>query len=212
MREFPLTLALAAQVPGCSKGVRDPGVLGSCTSGRGEYLPFITDGFVSLVGGGVQVPVKILRDTGASETFVLQSVFPFSPVSDTGTRILVCGIGLNTFAVPLHRLVLQWDLVQGEVVVGVRPSLPVEGVSVILGNNLAGARVWGDAPPSLVVCPEPALSETPDHCERCFPEVFSACVVTRSMSCAVSPEDVTPEVVASSSASVPLFVWSGCSF
>ena len=98
--------ALAAQAPGCSKGVRDPGVLGSCTSGRGEYLPFITDGFFSLVGGGVQVLVKILRDTGASETFVLQSVLPFSPVSDTGTRILVCGIGLNTFAVPLHRLVL----------------------------------------------------------------------------------------------------------
>ena len=68
-----------------------------------------------------------------------------------------------------------------------RPFLPVEGVSVIWGNNLAGAPVWGDASPSLVVCPDPATSGPPDHCEQCFPDVFSACVVPRSMSCAVPP-------------------------
>ncbi len=28
--------------------------------------------------------------------------------------------------------------------VGVRPSLPVEGVDIIMGNNLAGGRVWPD--------------------------------------------------------------------
>ena len=58
----------------------------------GDCLPFITDGFVSLVGGKVQVPVRVLRDTGASETFVLQSVLPFSAGSDTGTCMLVRGL------------------------------------------------------------------------------------------------------------------------
>ncbi|XP_060887967.1 uncharacterized protein LOC132958901 [Labrus mixtus] len=33
---------------------------------------------------------------------------------------------------------------------GVRNSLPMEGVDVILGNDLSGARVWKDDPPSLV--------------------------------------------------------------
>lgn len=40
--------------------------------------------------------------------------------------------------VPLHKVHLTSDLVIGEVVVGVRPSLPVPGVEVILGNDLAG--------------------------------------------------------------------------
>lgn len=40
------------------------------------FAPFITDGFVSLVGAEDRVPVQILRDTGASETFILESAIP----------------------------------------------------------------------------------------------------------------------------------------
>ena len=54
--------------------------------------------------------------------------------------MLVRGMGLDTLTVPLHRLVLQSDLVCGKVMAGVRPFLPVEGLSVILVNDLAGAR------------------------------------------------------------------------
>lgn len=39
-----------------------------------DYLPFITEGFVSMLGSKNLVPVKILRDTGASESSVLESV------------------------------------------------------------------------------------------------------------------------------------------
>lgn len=39
-----------------------------------DYLPFITEGFVSLLGSNDLVPVKILRDTGASKSIVLESV------------------------------------------------------------------------------------------------------------------------------------------
>ncbi len=65
-------------------------------------------------------------------------MLPFSTESYTGSNVLIWGIGLNVMSVPLHKLVLQSDLIQGEVEVSVCSCLPVEGVQVILGNDLAG--------------------------------------------------------------------------
>lgn len=146
------------------------------------YLPFITEGFVSMLGSKNLVPVKILRDTGASESFVLESVLPFSAETDSGNSVLIRGIGLNNLSVPLHKLILDCGLVKGDVVVGVRPSLPIEGIDVILGNNLAGERVWPVVFPSLVVSTKPSIVGIPDESAQSFPAVFSAGAVTRSMS------------------------------
>ncbi|KAL2094752.1 hypothetical protein ACEWY4_009471 [Coilia grayii] len=142
-----------------------------------SYLPFITDGCVFFPGQPT-VPVKILRDTGAVDSFILQSVLPFNEQSYTGESVLIRGIGLNTVSVPLHRLHIQSDFVQGEVIIGVRPALPVEGVHVILGNGIAGCRVWGDVP-APVVCDSPIAAD-------CVPstELNSSCAVTRSRSAA----------------------------
>ena len=46
--------------------------------------------------------------------------------------------------VPLHKVNLVSDLVTGSVVVGSRPTLPIKGVSLLLGNNLAGGKVVAD--------------------------------------------------------------------
>nr|XP_055071458.1 uncharacterized protein LOC129451930 [Misgurnus anguillicaudatus] len=146
-----------------------------------HFAPFITQGFVSLTKSEEKVPVKILRDTGSSESFILQSVLPFSEVSSEGRDVLIKGIGLNTLSVPLHRVNLTSELVCGEVTLGVRPSLPVDGVMVILGNNLAGGRVWREVIPPPVVVPTP-LTEKSDALKQKFPEVFTSCVVTRSKS------------------------------
>ncbi|TKS65190.1 Retrovirus-related Pol polyprotein [Collichthys lucidus] len=64
--------------------------------------------------------------------------------TDTGGCIPVRGMGLTTLFVPIHKMFLSCDLVQGKVEVGVRPKLPVEGVDIILGNDLAGHRLWPD--------------------------------------------------------------------
>lgn len=65
---------------------------------------------------------------------------------------MIRGIGLQTLFVPLHRVKLTSELVCGEVTLGVRPYLPVDGVMIILGNNLAGGRLWQDViPPPVVV-------------------------------------------------------------
>ena len=43
--------------------------------------------------------------------------------------------------VPLHNVVLSSVLVSGEVVLGVCPEFPIDGVSLIFGNDLAGPWV-----------------------------------------------------------------------
>ncbi len=48
-----------------------------------SYSPFITEGCVSLVGEN-KIPVKILRDTGSMDSFILESVLQFSSQSHTG--------------------------------------------------------------------------------------------------------------------------------
>lgn len=79
--------------------------------------------------------------------------------------------------VPLHAIHLDSELVKGCVVVGVSPQFPIDGVSVILGNDLAGGQVLLN--PEVTAVP---LSECPDDLEQKFPEVFSVCAVTRTMS------------------------------
>lgn len=174
----------------CSVGASERnGGPDSVVPGGSGYFPFVTDGLVSLVGSSNQVPVKILRDTGASESFILKSVLPFSADSSTGNNVLVRGIGLQVVSVPLHRINLQSDLVQGEVSIAVRPSLPIEGVHLLLGNNLAGERVWRDVLPPVIVNNVPSIPADSDVGGQNL-TVFTACAVTRAMSRA-SNDDVS---------------------
>jgi hypothetical protein len=50
---------------------------------------------------------------------------------------------------------LEFDLVSGSIIVGVRPSLPMKGVSFILGNDLKEVKVV----PNPVICKEPRVEE-----------------------------------------------------
>jgi len=134
---------------------------------------------VSLPNSESKILVKILRDTGSSESFILESVLPFSEVSSERRTVLIRGIRLNILSVPLHRVHLTSDLICGEVSLGVCPSLPVDGVAVILGNSLAGGRVWQEVIPPPEVVPIP-VTENTNNLHQNFPEIFTACVVTRA--------------------------------
>ena len=52
-----------------------------------------------------------------------------------------------------------------------RHALPVDGVEMILGNDLAGGAVWANVPPPLVTA-RPLLAGARDDSGRRFPEVF----------------------------------------
>ena len=100
-----------------------------------------------------------------------------------GLFIPILGMGLNVLQVPLHKMMLFSVLFQGEVAVGVRPALPINGVTMILGNDIAGSRVWADGAPPAIVAPVPLVSIKPDKSETEYPDGFTACAVTRAMKC-----------------------------
>ena len=58
-----------------------------------------------------------------------------------GTRVLIQGVELDVRNFSLQQVILQSELVSGLFIVGVRPTLLVEGISLILGNDLSGGKV-----------------------------------------------------------------------
>ena len=143
-----------------------------------NYKPFISEGVVSLVGDeNSSQKVKILRDTGATQSLMLDSVLPLTENSFTGANVLISGVEMGVLEVPLHEVNIKSSLINGNIVIGMRPSLPVEGISLILGNDLAGERVMVD--PRVVE--KPRDDEKTERLAEKFPGIFPASVVTRSM-------------------------------
>ena len=143
-----------------------------------NYKPFISEGVVSLVGDeNSSQKVKILRDTGATQSLMLDSVLPLTENSFTGANVLISGVEMGVLEVPLYEVNIKSSLINGKIVIGMRPCLPVEGISLILGNDLAGERVMVD--PRVVE--KPRVNEKTERLAEKFPGIFPASVVTRSM-------------------------------
>ena len=143
-----------------------------------NYKPFISEGVVSLVGDeNSSQKVKILRDTGATQSLMLDSVLPLTENSFTGANVLISGVEMGVLEVPLHEVNIKSSLVNGNIVIGMRPSLPVDGISLILGNDLAGEKVMVDSR----VVEKPRDDEKTERLAEKFPGIFPASVVTRSM-------------------------------
>ena len=144
-----------------------------------NYKPFISEGAVSLVGDeNSSQKVKILRDTGATQSLMLDSVLPLTENSFTGANVLISGVEMGVLEVPLHEVNIKSSLINNNnIVIGMRPSLPVEGISLILGNDLTGEKVMVD--PRVVE--KPRDDEKMESLAEKFPGIFPASVVIRSM-------------------------------
>ena len=146
-----------------------------------RFAPFISKGTVTVSPSNAKAkpdPINILRDTGASQSLLLDGVVETSPETYTGSSVIITGIGGNSFTVPLHKIRLESDLVTGQVDVAVAPVLPVAGVQLLLGNDLAGSKVVTDP----IVTEKPETPEEEESLDNEFPDLFPACVVTRAMS------------------------------
>lgn len=148
------------------------------------FQPFTFGGFVSVDKESTPVPVSILRDTGASHSVVVRESIPFVDEVYTGEHVLLKGVGGST-TVPLARLYLKTDLLSQPVTVAVQDSLPVEGVTFLLGNDVAGSRVVPDP----IVCSSPLDKDPVADVEKDFPGLFPACAVTRSQTRATESND-----------------------
>ena len=142
------------------------------------YEPFLSDGFVSLNSDYAQsTPIKILRDTGASQSLILADTLPFSEKTSSGTSVLIQGVECGFVNVPLHNIYLSSDLVTGLVAVGIRPSLPFKGFHLLLGNDLAGDKVVVNP----LLTDIPCIDQPPDPIEQEIPDLYPSCAVTRAM-------------------------------
>lgn len=140
------------------------------------YRPFILKGSVSLTGKDEdQVPITILRDTGATQSLILTQILPFSPNSFCGSDALLWGVKMSVLRAPLHTVFLRSPLVSGPVKIGTRPRLPVRGVALILGNDLAGKKVF----PTPEVIDNPIVDLSAPAAVSGL-SVFPACAVTRA--------------------------------
>ena len=144
------------------------------------FQPFIFDGSVSFRNNQSSVcPIKILRDTGASQSLILTKTLTFSTNSYSGKKFLMQGIDAQNYtSVPLHDIKLESKLVSGEVQIGIIDSLPFEGIHLILGNDLAGSKVRVVP----VLSDKPVIHQKPDPIEDDIPNLYPSCAVTRAMS------------------------------
>ena len=136
------------------------------------------NGFVSLSGDNCPpIPIKILRDTGASQSLILADILPFSEKTSSGTSVLIQGVECRTVNIPLHYVNLSSNLVTGPVVIGIKPSLPFKGVHLLLGNDLAGDKVVVNP----LVTDTQNIGQTDDPIKQEIPDLYPSCAVTRAM-------------------------------
>lgn len=60
-----------------------------------------------------RVPVKILHDTGATQSFILERVLPFSEQTATDSSVLIQGAEMGFVNVSLHKIEFKSPLVSG---------------------------------------------------------------------------------------------------
>ena len=118
-----------------------------------------------------------MRDTGATQSLILDSVLLITENSFTGANVLISGVEMGVLDVPLHEVNIKSSLINGNIVIGMRPSLPVKGISLILGNDLVGERVMVDPR----VGAKSRDGEKTERLAEKFPGIFPASVVTLSM-------------------------------
>ena len=59
---------------------------------------------LSLESSSSQVPIEILRDTGATQSLLLEGVLPLSVGTSTGDSVIAQGIEGGCVNVPLHKV------------------------------------------------------------------------------------------------------------
>jgi len=147
-----------------------------------SFRPFCSTGFLSVDEScKSSSPVTILRDSAADISLVLKEMVP-NPDCYTGEMIIINGL-VGSKSIPICKVYLESKLITGYVNLGVVDNIPSDGISLLMGNDLVGDKVW----PCPVVSPCPTEENNTVDLEREYPDLFPACAVTRSASRRSSP-------------------------
>ncbi|KAG7160433.1 hypothetical protein Hamer_G001681, partial [Homarus americanus] len=141
----------------------------------GTFCLFLSQGTVEV--DGVETPVTILRDSGCLQTLIKEGVVAARKTD----KYVVLGSFWGQGVAPLVLVRVKSSCFSGIANVACVHELPVAGVDLILGNDLAGGQMGNVTPP-------PVLRERPEftaglqQLEDDMPDVFPLCAVTRSTS------------------------------
>jgi len=103
-------------------------------------------------------------------------VLSFDERTACDSSTIVRGVGMSFVPAPLHRIWVRSNLINGVFPVAVRPCFPISGVDFIMGNDIAGGKVY----------PTPEVTKTPvtgpelDVLGQQHPDVFPESILTRS--------------------------------
>ena len=95
---------------------------------------------------------------------MLENVLTARESSRTGEKVFIKGIAGAKLLAQLHNVLLNCELLQGPVSVAAVPNLPVQGVSLLLGNDVAG---------NLVPASNPEVEHLNEDCPGPNPSVFT---------------------------------------
>lgn len=144
-----------------------------------SYSKYMSQASISTDEKGQFHDVTVFRDTGAFVSLIRRSAVEQPELSCTGESIVIQTVGSVYQTVPLHKFYIKSGLVQGEVSLGMVDSLPLSGIDILLGNDLAdGSCAGGES--VLRISAEPTCVVKPD--EEFVNSVYPACVTTRLMS------------------------------
>ena len=66
----------------------------------------------------LQKPIRVLRDTGASQSLILAEAIPLSEKLSSSKSVLIQGLECGLVTIPLHQVNLKSYLASGPVTVG----------------------------------------------------------------------------------------------
>ena len=139
---------------------------------------FKSVGKISLNKNSKSFPIAILRDTGTAQSILYAPSLPEVENNCTGEKILVQELSAQP-TLELAQVYFDSPLVKGDVKVALRSCpLPVEGINLLLGNDLAGNLVVLN----LTVVDNYLRKSPTEEVEKERPYLFPACAVTMSQS------------------------------
>ena len=122
--------------------------------------------------GENKVEIYSLRDTGASQSLMLNSVIP-NAYKLGKESVLISGIHGNYIPIPLININITSKYKCGIITVGLVDVLPIPGIHLILGNDVAGNKVFAN--PTAINEPESKNVNNIKHQQN-----KANCVITRA--------------------------------